>query len=94
MSEKEPAQDRELVIASKIKRIFANGDGKDILTYLMSETGYTTSNYSDGMSSTDLAFREGRRSVIAEIIQITNVDIKQITDQSITEQGEWDAHRI
>lgn len=90
----EKRTDQELIVASKVRSVFSNGDGLDVLKFLMAQTGYLETNYSDGMTSMDLAFREGRRSLVSEIAQICNLDLKKVADQAIKEQGEWNAHTV
>lgn len=72
---KETAADRELQAVQKFKRVFSGPDGEAALRHLIKQCHGLESVFHDNPQR--MAFMEGKRSVVMDIIQILQIDEKK-----------------
>lgn len=84
MAQKTPkkSSDNTLEVISTFKKVFSTYDGKKVLRHLMKQNFVLEGIHSDYSEVPDrtIFFREGRRSVVMDIIDLIQTDEKQMLE--------------
>lgn len=87
----DPTEKQYLATVQDYKNVFESESGKNILYDLMKSGFFLNATFSDNIY--EMAYREGRRSVILNIIGALNMDIKTL-EKEIRERSTNERNRI
>lgn len=72
------AREKKLELVRAYKTVFKSLDGKIVLQDMMKQCNFTDATYSHGVNDLSMQIKEGRRSVVLDILKILETSEEEI----------------